>query len=275
MKTIFSFVLMIVLLVIFHNEIRAQGFTAAHNKNLVDALAATSNPNVKLMEIKSDSVFLNGTSLSWSYQYRSVVGSIIDNYFFHTTQNSAVNDSVNKIVLTGNTIISKAWIDSDSALALAEEEGGKDFRIANPKYKITASLGEPAVPSTMPRWYIYYISLDNPANKLFINIDATDSLLSGIRSSVNERPNKYVLYQNYPNPFNPTTTIKYSIPKASVVTIKVYDVLGSELTTLLNEEKPGGSYEVNFDATAYGTGVYFYRIQAGSFIETKKLVLIK
>ena len=87
------------------------------------------------------------------------------------------------------------------------------------------------------------------------------------------------LYQNYPNPFNPTTTIKYSIPKLSFVTIKIYDVLGSEAATLVNEEKPAGTYELNWNAssTAGGlpSGVYFYRLSAGNYVETKKMILLK
>ena len=88
-------------------------------------------------------------------------------------------------------------------------------------------------------------------------------------------PNEYLLYQNFPNPFNPTTTIKYSIPKLSFVTIKIYDVLGSEVATLLNEERPAGTYELNWNANNISSGVYFYTLQAGDFVETKKMILLK
>ncbi len=87
--------------------------------------------------------------------------------------------------------------------------------------------------------------------------------------------NEFVLEQNYPNPFNPSTTIYYSIPELSFVTLKVYDVLGSEVITLVNEEKPVGTYEITWHATNLPSGVYFYRLQAGSFAETKKMVLMK
>jgi len=83
------------------------------------------------------------------------------------------------------------------------------------------------------------------------------------------------LFQNYPNPFNPVTTIKYQIPETGIVTIKVYDVLGNEIETLISEEKPVGSFEVEFDATGLPSGIYFYRFQAGSFVETKKMVLLQ
>ena len=88
-------------------------------------------------------------------------------------------------------------------------------------------------------------------------------------------PNEYALEQNYPNPFNPITTIKFYIPELSFVTLKVYDVLGNEITTLVNVEKPIGSFEIKFDATGLPSGIYFYRLRAGSFVETKKMVFMK
>jgi len=93
-------------------------------------------------------------------------------------------------------------------------------------------------------------------------------------------PGKFELFQNYPNPFNPTTIIKYEIPDQvrndrSLVTLKVYDVLGNEIATLVNEEKEPGTYEVEFDASKLPSGIYFYRLNAGSFIETKKMILLR
>jgi hypothetical protein len=87
--------------------------------------------------------------------------------------------------------------------------------------------------------------------------------------------NNYRLEQNYPNPFNPTTKIKYQIPKAGLVTLKAYDVLGREVVTIVNEEKLTGNYEVEFGGSNLSSGIYFYRLQAGDFIDTKKFVLIK
>lgn len=90
-----------------------------------------------------------------------------------------------------------------------------------------------------------------------------------------EYPLAYALFQNYPNPFNPITTINYSVPKAGLVTIKVYDVLGRDVKTLVNEEKPNGNYKIDFNGSKFTSGIYFYRMQAGSFVETKKLILLK
>ena len=87
--------------------------------------------------------------------------------------------------------------------------------------------------------------------------------------------NSYKLSQNYPNPFNPTTSINYSISKSGLVTLKVYDILGKEVMTLVNEVKNAGNHEINFNASSLSSGVYFYRIESGNFIDTKKMFLLK
>jgi len=83
------------------------------------------------------------------------------------------------------------------------------------------------------------------------------------------------LYQNYPNPFNPATKIKYSIPKEVNVTIKLFDILGSEIISLLDEKKESGVYEVEFNASQLPSGTYIYRMVADNFIQTKKMVLLR
>ena len=88
-------------------------------------------------------------------------------------------------------------------------------------------------------------------------------------------PNTPLLSQNYPNPFNPTTVIRYQISAVSVVTLKVYTILGLEVTTLVNERKSPGAYSVQWNASGCASGMYFYRLQAGTFSDTKKLVLVK
>ncbi len=88
-------------------------------------------------------------------------------------------------------------------------------------------------------------------------------------------PNKFELYNNYPNPFNPSTTIRYSIPEASFTSIKIYDALGNQVSSLVNETKTAGTYEVTFDAKNLSSGIYYYELQAGSFTQTKKMILTK
>lgn len=85
----------------------------------------------------------------------------------------------------------------------------------------------------------------------------------------------YKLYNNYPNPFNPATTIEYKIPEPGLVTIKVYDILGREVQTLVDQQLQPGLYSVQFDGSNLASGIYFYRIKAGKFVQTKKLILLK
>ncbi len=86
---------------------------------------------------------------------------------------------------------------------------------------------------------------------------------------------KYSLQQNYPNPFNPTTTIEYSIPKTSFVNIEIYDLLGERISTLVNETEREGNHKVKFNGSLLSSGIYFYSMKAGNFVETKKLLLLK
>lgn len=88
-------------------------------------------------------------------------------------------------------------------------------------------------------------------------------------------PSKFALEQNYPNPFNPATTIKYSIPVSEFVRVKIYDVLGKEIATLVNREQAAGSYKVEFDGSRLASGIYLFKLQTNNFVETKKMVLTK
>jgi hypothetical protein len=88
-------------------------------------------------------------------------------------------------------------------------------------------------------------------------------------------PTEYALYQNYPNPFNPSTNIKYSVPETGSVKLSIYSVIGEQVAVLVDEIVQAGFYEVTFDASNLPSGAYFYRLQAGSFVVTKKMMLLK
>ena len=99
----------------------------------------------------------------------------------------------------------------------------------------------------------------------------------GINSEEKEQiiPKEYSLYQNYPNPFNPTTTIKFDLPKDGLTTLEIFDILGRRITTLINENRSAGSYEQVFNASSLASGVYVYKLQAGDYINSKKMILLK
>ncbi len=134
--------------------------------------------------------------------------------------------------------------------------------------------------TTKTKKYFYNDDLSNiSSNSIFyrlkqIDYDGTIHYSSEV-SIDNHLPLDFALYQNYPNPFNPTTTIKYDIPKQSFITLKVYDVLGMEVATLVNEFKKPGSYEITFNTEGLSSGIYFYSLKADNFQKTKKMVLMK
>jgi hypothetical protein len=109
-----------------------------------------------------------------------------------------------------------------------------------------------------------------PFNKFTFDIENPTSI-----SEKSNLPTEFTLKQNYPNPFNPSTIIRYTVPQFSKVVIKIFDVLGNEIETLVNDEKPMGTYELTWYVKGLSSGVYFYRIQAGDFVETKKMILLK
>ena len=110
-------------------------------------------------------------------------------------------------------------------------------------------------------------------------VDFNGSFTYSDEIEVNHLPKEFVLHQNYPNPFNPSTVISYQLPVRSNVTLKIYDVLGNLLVTLVDEEKQSGKYEVEFDTSTLkhfpSSGIYFYTLSADGFISTKKMILLK
>ena len=124
----------------------------------------------------------------------------------------------------------------------------------------------------------------NMANNGYVAATIKYSQIVGIISNNNQLPNRYNLYQNYPNPFNPTTKIRFSIPlikgglrglSDGVVLLKIYDILGREITTIVNQQLKPGSYEVEWDGSKYASGIYIYRLETENFTDTKKMILLK
>ena len=138
-----------------------------------------------------------------------------------------------------------------------------DLNLPRANYICAADIFENGIPEVL-------VSARNPSNTLrMYDIILNVELLSNIP------PADYRLMQNFPNPFNPETAIRFDIPERTFITIKLYDVLGNEIETLVNEEKQSGSYEVTWNAVNLPSGVYFYQLKTGKFIQTKKMILMK
>jgi len=146
-------------------------------------------------------------------------------------------------------------------------------------------VSESAFEATIQKFlgdYISIVAYNGKAYPVWIRSDqfGRDIIITKIDESTlyandDEIVSDYSLNQNYPNPFNPSTTIEYQIPEFSFISIKVYDVLGNEITTLVNEEKPVGSYEVEFSGIELASGVYYYKLQSGKSMMVKKMMIIK
>jgi hypothetical protein len=129
-------------------------------------------------------------------------------------------------------------------------------------------------------WKVYY-KVKAYKNSPYTESDFTNIAESGAAGfqkeslSASEKPDEFQLEQCYPNPFNPSTNIKYSIKENSMVSIKIYDILGREMKTLVNKSHPAGIYNIKFDAAELAVGIYIYKIQAGDFTASRKMNLIK
>ena len=119
-------------------------------------------------------------------------------------------------------------------------------------------------------FFVDWSTLNDNKGAIYIDFDEVTAAGQTITP-----PQQFSLAQNYPNPFNPSTTIKFELPHSSWVSLTVYDVLGREVSVLMNERREVGVHEVRFDGSNLASGVYFYRIQAGSFIQSKKLLLLR
>jgi len=137
----------------------------------------------------------------------------------------------------------------------------------NYQYKLVEGLG-----------FCYSVSYEGIFQATKLTYAKINGVEYGIKTGINRNdqiPTQFILFQNYPDPFNSTTKINYTVPKSVFTTIKVYDVLGREVTTLVNENKSAGDYSIQFDGGKLVSGIYFYRMKAGDFVQTKKLILLK
>jgi len=223
---------------------------------------------------------------NWYLQYDNATVFVLSSLFFTDKENGWVCGYGGKILHTSNggknwesqisntiTPLIKlkfintniGWIAGKNGTILFTTDGGENWS------------------EQVSNTYNYLLSISFADQEFGIAVGSSGTILKtengGItyvaENNESTQPKDLLLSQNYPNPFNPITTIKYQIPELSFVTLRIYDVLGNEIETLVDEEKPVGSFDVEFDGTGLPSGIYFYRLQAGSFVETKKMVLMK
>jgi ligand-binding sensor domain-containing protein len=189
------------------------------------------------------------------------------NWTIYNTSNSGLPNNVVKCLnIDGSENI---WIGTRGG-GLAKYDG-ENWTVYN-----TSNSG-------LPSNWVDYLAIDENGNKwigtngggLAVFNEGGIVSVKKLEKKDGHYPDKFILSQNYPNPFNPSTTIKYSLPKQSYVTLKVYDILGREIEILVTEEKPAGVYEINWNASKLSSGVYFYQLKAGDYVSTKKMILLR
>jgi hypothetical protein len=178
-------------------------------------------------------------------------------------------DSLNGFVVGG-------LYDESSGIIMNTTDGGVTWEVQTDDlnyYLYGVHFYNVEIGMAVGQWGAIYKTIDGGRNWVLI------SNSTGVHPD-NIEPSIFHLSQNYPNPFNPVTTIKYKIPGQArddnlFVELKVYDILGNEVSTLVSEEQPAGAYEVEFDGTYLASGIYIYRLSSGDFSASKKLLLIK
>jgi len=179
------------------------------------------------------------------------------NIFNFSTHFTAI-DLINTHVIASTQ--SKVYITADNGSNWADITGALPVTSNN-------EISEIAYNSN----YVFVI-LENTG---FVYRRPRSEIIIGITSISSNVPDKYSLSQNYPNPFNPTTNINFNVPKSGLVKMIVYDINGREISTLVNQEMTPGSYKVDFDGSSLSSGIYYYTLTSGDFVETKKMMLVK
>ena len=212
--------------------------------------------------------------------------------YYNSTFGPEIQDSVDWVpVDTTAPEIPQNIIDSDSAMALAEKNGGAAFRQRYPNWSAQYSVGnmknyiqQAQINDTSKIiWVVHYWGT-NANNDVWaehvVVMDAQTGQVYSAVTGIKDKPDTHVpqafeLRQNYPNPFNPSTVIEFTVPKAMDVQLTVYDITGRKVATLVNGRVTAGLHRVQFDAKNLAAGIYFYTLKAGNVVQTRKMVLMK
>lgn len=256
--------------------------TAKHLIAKTDSLAATYASNAKLGFIQTSDIDTNGAANIWTYAYFSfdTLNLFNSRAYYFDVQNNVVAFEYWDSLLVGPFAIINRWMDSDSALQIAQHAGGSAIRKQFPGCTITAILIQMPAPPIYTEWQISYKCSDS-TRSVYINASTGDvvrwfNIVTSVNDAKNQAmPIRFDLGQNYPDPFNPSTKISYSIPTTGLVTLKVYNILGQEVATLFSGMRNAGNYEETFDGSKLASGVYFYRLQTGNQTLVKKMLMLK
>jgi len=267
-----TFLLVIAITDVSSSQVR---MNAKQIKTLGDSLYNTLSPSGFFIGMKCSNIDTVGKSNLWNldYLFFDMINPQNGKTYYLKGEDGKISlDSIGPSVV-GLAVVNEPWIDSDSAMNVAEGLGGALIRKQYPTCITKAWLFGWGWPPFYKEWNIEYICPDS-IRTFRINAETGNRIVTGIE------PNQFVpqqvtLYPNYPNPFNPSTTIQYSVPKQSNVKLIIYDALGREVALLVNEEKMAGNYIAEFNAANLSSGIYFYQLRVDEFVQTKKMILLR
>lgn len=252
------------------------------NATIEEYVFSSGTEDVNLFSYSNDTLYihrLGGASSGWTL---APIASIL---FPITFNNSSV---INANIYTGTILVGErkttTLYDGFGTLQMPNGKSYSNvFRIKKIE-RDTSYITNTVTTATSYIWYkqggqvpLLRLTYSGALNLYFVYGSKSNNTTTGINERQNDRnvPTKFSLSQNFPNPFNPSTVINWKLTVGGFVTLKVYDVLGKEIVTLVNNELEAGSYSVNFDASHLSSGVYFYTLKVGSFIQTNKMLLMK
>lgn len=230
--------------------------TSVFKNNIISDFSRRELPSLIALPLFDVSDNVDNVSIDWANDFKLFYVGVANLDFGNYLINEVSLDYAGSITSSSENKITTLVLGVDNEYGVVNEDQLLKL------YFDVSSL--PEIPPGHKREYVFEATGHYDVGTGLDKFKATNSL-----------PKIFRLYQNYPNPFNPKATIKFDLPKDVQVTIKVYDLLGREVITLVNEFKKTGSYQTEFEASHYASGVYFYRIEAGDFIQSKKMVLVK
>jgi len=226
------------------------------------------------------------------FELRITDGSVVSS--FTPTQNVYGLAFTGERLFASNPIVGIAEYDPNTGAylgqfasvgfsALAGGGGGDASWLEESSTEVAIAAGDSAtvqirvIPSQIAvgSYHANIILLSNDPDSSVVRIPVTMDILTGIDEEDNTLPREFALHQNYPNPFNPATNIHYDLPRESKVSLTIFNVIGQEVTTLVNEVQTAGRYKLRWDARNLASGIYLYRLIAGEFVQTKKMMIVK
>ncbi len=250
----------------------------------MEVLKDTSFSNSILTYKKVKHILLNEWTLVEGYiylRYDSTLNSILSYDIFQDIETVFINFNATLFKNWENSLFGTIrFIEEDTVTVFNLETNYKFYDWGTGWYNAGISLANNLGPTKIIHSDAYVIILIDTASIIYAKINGIEyGQFVSVNDEQSGHPDKFYLSQNYPNPFNPNTKISWQSPVGSLQTLKVYDVLGNEVATLVNEYKPAGSYEAEFKSTVgshqLANGVYFYRLHVGEYVETKKMILLK